>query len=59
VTGKLAGGSGASETFPASRPAAVDDGTTVLGRHASQETELAHTTLLRGLERSFHGEYSG
>ena len=46
VAGELAGGSGTGETFPARRPAAIDDGAAVLGRHAGQETELADTTLL-------------
>jgi len=53
---KLAFGPGASETFPASATAAGQDGTTTLGAGAGQKTELADTTLLRGLESSFHGE---
>jgi len=53
---KLAFGPGASETFPASATAAGQDGTTALGAGAGQKTELADTTLLRGLESSFHGE---
>jgi len=47
------------ETFPARRPAAIDDRAAVLRGHAGQETELADTTLLGGLERSFHGKYLG
>jgi len=46
VAGELAGRSGTGETFPASRAAAIDDGAAVLGRHASQKTELAGATLL-------------
>jgi hypothetical protein len=46
MTGKLASGSGTSETFPAGRPTAIDDGATVLGGHAGQKAELADTTLL-------------
>jgi len=59
MAGELASGSRSSQTFPARRPAAIDDGAAVLGRHAGQETELADTTLLGGLERSFHGKYLG
>jgi hypothetical protein len=59
MTGKLARRPGTGQTFPASRPTAIDDGASVLGRHAGQETELADTTLLGGLERSFHGKYLG
>ena len=46
VAGELAGRSVSGETFPAFRAAAIDDGAAILGRHASQETELADTTLL-------------
>jgi hypothetical protein len=46
VAGELAGGSIPGKTFPASGATAIDDGAPVLGRHASQETELAGTTLL-------------
>jgi hypothetical protein len=59
VPGKLARGPIARETFPAGRPTAIDDRTSVFGGHAGQKTELADTTLLGGLERSFHGKYLG
>jgi hypothetical protein len=59
VAGELAGCSVASQTFPARCPTAIDDGATVLRGHAGQEAELADTTLLGGLERSFHGKYLG
>jgi hypothetical protein len=59
VTGELARGPGARETFPACRPAAIDDRASVLGSHAGQKAKLTDTTLLGGLERSFHGKYSG
>jgi hypothetical protein len=59
VAGELAGGSIAGKTFPASGPAAIDDRAAVLRGHAGQKAELADTTLLGGLERSFHGKYLG
>jgi hypothetical protein len=59
VTGELARSSRTGQTFPAGRPTAIDDRATVLRGHAGQETELADTTLLGGLERSFHGKYLG
>ncbi len=59
VAGKLAGCSIARETLPARRPTAIDNGAAVLRGHASQEAELTDTTLLGGLERSFHGECLG
>jgi hypothetical protein len=46
VLGEFAGRSIPGETFPASGAAAIDDGATVLGRHASQETKLADTAFL-------------
>ena len=54
VAGELAGCSRTGQTFPASRPTAIDDGAAVLRGHAGQEAELADTTLLGGLEGSFH-----
>jgi hypothetical protein len=54
VAGELAGRSGTGKTFPACGPATIDDRATVLRGHAGKKTELADTTLLRGLERSFH-----
>jgi hypothetical protein len=54
VPGELPLSPGTGETFPAGGTAAFDDRATVLGRHTGQKTELADTTLLRGLERSFH-----
>ena len=59
VARKLPGRSGTRETLPACRPAPIDDGASVLRGHAGQEAELTDTTLLGGLERSFHGEYLG
>jgi hypothetical protein len=59
VAGELAGGSGTGETFSACGPAAIDDRAAILRGHAGQEAELANTTFLGGLERSFHGKYSG
>jgi hypothetical protein len=59
MTGKLASGSGTSETFPAGRPTAIDDRTPAFRGHTGQKAELADTTLLGGLERSFHGRCSG
>jgi len=59
VAGKLAGCSIARETLPACRPTAIDDGASVLRGHAGQEAELTDTTLLGGLERSFHEECLG
>jgi hypothetical protein len=47
------------KTFPPGRPAAIDDRAAVLRGHAGQKAELADTTLLGGLERSFHGKYLG
>jgi len=58
MTGELAGGPRTGKTFPARRPTAIDDGAAVLRGHAGQEAELTDTTLLGGLERSFHGKYS-
>jgi hypothetical protein len=59
MAGELAGGSGTGQTLPACCPTAIDDGAAVLRGHAGQEAELTDTTLLGGLERSFHGKYSG
>jgi hypothetical protein len=59
VAGELAGGSVASQTFPARRAPTIDNGAAVLRGHAGQKAELADTTLLGGLERSFHGKYLG
>jgi len=59
VTGELAFGPRTSQTDAALRPAAGNAGATALGGHTGQETELADTTLLGGLERSFHGKYLG
>lgn len=56
MTGELAFGSRAGQTFAARCPTAIDDRATALGGHAGQEAELADTTLLGGLERSFHGK---
>ena len=49
-------GPGTGETDAALRPAAGQDGAARLGARAGQETELPDTTLLGGLDRSFHGE---
>ena len=57
VTGELALGAGTGKTHATLRPATGDTGATALGGHTSEETELADTTLLGGLERSFHGKY--
>jgi hypothetical protein len=59
MTGELAGRAVARETFPACCPAAIDDRAAVLRGHAGEKAELADTTLLGGLERSFHGKYLG
>jgi hypothetical protein len=59
MAGELARGPCTGETFPACRPAAIDDRATVLRGHAGQKAELADTTLLGGLERSFHEKYLG
>ena len=56
VTRELAGRVLAGETDAALRPAAGQDGATGLGTRAGQESELADTAFLGGLERSFHGE---
>ncbi len=57
VARELALRTGPGETDPALGPSARDDRAAAFGGHASQKTELADTTLLRGLERSFHGRY--
>ena len=54
---ELALGAGTGEADTTLRPAAGQDGTTALGARAGQETKLTDTTLLGGLERSFHGKY--
>jgi len=59
VAGELPGRSSTRETLPACRPTPIDNGAAVLRGHASQEAELTDTTLLGGLERSFHGKYLG
>ena len=56
VAGELAGCSVPGETLAASCPTAIDDRATILGGHAGQKSELADTTFLGGLERSFHGK---
>ena len=55
MLGELAGGPVADQALAAGPAAAIDDGATVLGGHAGQKAELARTTLLGGLESSFHG----
>jgi hypothetical protein len=59
VAREFPGRSGSGETFPASRATAIDDRPTVLRGHAGEKAELADTTLLGGLERSFHEKYLG
>jgi hypothetical protein len=59
VASELASRSRTGQTLPACRPTAVDDGPAILRGHTGQKTELADTTLLGGLERSFHGKYLG
>jgi hypothetical protein len=54
MLGKLPGGSRTGEALAASLAAAIDDGTTVLRGHTGQKSELAHATLLGGLQRSLH-----
>ncbi len=49
MLGKLPLGPIAGKTFAAGPAAAADDGTTILGGHTGQKSELAHTTLLGGL----------
>ena len=56
---ELAFGPRTGQTDTALRPTAGNAGATALGSHAGQKTELADTTLLGGLERSFHGKYLG
>jgi len=59
VTRKLAGRSGTRETLPSRRPAPPDDRAAILRGHAGKEAELTDTTLLGGLERSFHWKCLG
>jgi hypothetical protein len=59
MAGEFPGSSIAGQTFPARGATAIDDRTAVLRGHAGQEAELADTTLLGGLKRSFHEKYSG
>jgi hypothetical protein len=59
MAGELAGSTVAGETLPACSPAAIDNGAAIFRGHTGQEAELADTTLLGGLERSFHVQYSG
>lgn len=49
-------GPSSGETDASLRPATRQDGATGLGARAGQKTKLTDTTLLRGLERSFHGK---
>jgi len=56
VTSELAFGPGTRETNAALGTAAGQDRATVLGAGAGQKAELADTTLLGGLECSFHGK---
>jgi hypothetical protein len=53
---ELAFGPGTGEANAALGTATGQDGATVLGARAGQKAELADTTLLRGLECSFHGK---
>jgi len=46
VTRELASRTGTGQTLAASRPATIDDRTTVLRRHTGQKTELADATFL-------------
>jgi hypothetical protein len=59
VARELAGGTIPDETLPARGAAAIDDRAAILRGHAGEKAKLADTTLLRGLERSFHGKYLG
>lgn len=52
---ELALGAFAGKTDAALGATAREDRATGLGARAGEETKLAHTALLRGLERSFHG----
>jgi hypothetical protein len=56
VAGELALGPGASKAFASSTAAAGQDRATGLGVSTGQEAELTDTTLLGGLECSFHGK---
>jgi hypothetical protein len=57
MRGKLALGPGTGQADTTLGPTASQDGATVLGARAGQETKLTDATLLRGLERSFHERY--